>query len=82
LILENQKIYSDDGRLLKSLCCPFGVRGAELQSAESRNPLCVSCNKNLINADYYTEHDLERILESDKTACVIINPLNPMFRRD
>ena len=80
--LENDKIYSDDGRLLKTLRCPFSFNQAGIRSSVTKNPLCSSCEKRLINTDYYTETELETVLESDKDVCHLINRFNPIFRGD
>ena len=79
--LENDKIYSEDGRLLKTLSCPFNHKQAGIESAANKSPFCRSCEKSLINTDYYTESELETILKSDSDVCLLINRFNPMFTK-
>ena len=79
--LSSNKLYSDDGKLLKNLNCPYGYFGAQIQNPLSENPLCRNCEKSLVNTDHYSEAELEEILASDANTCLMINPFNPMFKR-
>jgi hypothetical protein len=79
--LISNKLYSDDGRLIKNLNCPYGYFDAEIQNPLSKNPLCENCKRSLINTDHYSEAELEEILASDASTCLLINPFNPMFKR-
>ena len=77
----NNVLYADDGTYLKRLECPHSFEEANISGELKQSPLCNTCDKSLINCDYYDAETLKTMLLNDPETCLFINPCNPMFKR-
>jgi len=80
LIIQDMKIYSEDGTYLKTIDCPEKVKNNYLKNINDKDLLCSKCNKNIIDTKFTTENELINILKKDRNTCLKISRFNPMFR--
>ena len=80
LTVKNKKIYAENGSFLKIIDCTKKITVSDLQNKSDKKLLCKSCNQNILDTEYMSEKDLCQILEKDKSTCLKISKLNPMFK--
>lgn len=80
LIIKGQNIYTEDGRLLKTLDCPMDITAKELQPIDRFTYSCTSCDKAVVNTDYMAEDEIVNRLSDEPDTCLKINKFNPIFR--
>ena len=80
LTIKNKKIYAENGSFLKKINCPKKVKVSDLQKKCDKKLLCKSCDQNILDTEYMSEKELCQILEKDKSTCLKISKLNPMFK--
>lgn len=80
LTVKNKKIYAENGSFLKKIDCPKKITVSDLQKRSYKKLLCKSCNQNILDTEYMSEKELCQILEKDKSTCLKISKLNPMFK--
>jgi hypothetical protein len=80
LTVKNKKIYAENGSFLKIIDCPKKITVSDLQNKSDKKLLCKSCNQNILDTEYMSEKELCQILEKDKSTCLKISKLNPMFK--
>lgn len=81
ITINQNKLYTSDGKYLKTLLCRKRVSHSELEMKddEYRQYHCAGCDKAIISTDMLTGNELEAVLAISPEACVYINPLNPIF---
>ena len=80
LTVKNKKIYAENGLFLKKIYCPKKITVSDLQNKSDKKLLCKSCDQNILDTEYMSEKELCQILEKDKSTCLKISKLNPMFK--
>ena len=80
LNIVNKEIYTDDGFFLKKIECPKNISATDLNIQTNNKLICNECEKNIIDAQAISEDKLIKILKEDKSTCLKISLLNPMFR--
>jgi len=78
--VKNKKIYAENGSFLKKIDCPKKITVSDLQNKSDKKLLCKSCDQNILDTEYMSEKELCQILEKDKSTCLKISKLNPMFK--
>ena len=80
LNIIDKNIYMDDGSFLKKIECPKKISASDLNTHPDNNLFCNQCEKNIIDAQAISEDNLVKVLKEDKSTCLKISRLNPMFR--
>ena len=79
LNIIDKKIFTEEGKYLKTINCPKKISLKDLSKDENKL-FCKGCNKNIIDTNFTNEDKLIKILKKDKNTCLKISRLNPMFR--
>lgn len=79
LRVENDAIYSSDGKKLKEIYCPRKVSRAELEKRNDGHFNCGSCERHIVNTDFVSEEQLVSLLKTAPETCIYINLANPIF---
>lgn len=79
LRIENDVIYSSDGKKLKDIYCPLKVNQAELEKRNDGHFDCSSCERLIVNTDFVSEEHLVSLLQMAPETCIYINLANPIF---
>lgn len=80
LTIQNNRIISENGTVLKTLSCPFKISDEDLDQTNSPKSRCRHCERTVVNTDYLTEGQLVKLLENDPSTCLKISRYNPIFR--
>jgi len=81
MILKEKNLYASNGDFLKKIQCP---KSASIDNLQRRNQFemnCELCNRQVLDADQFSENELETILKENPDTCLKINLLNPMFNQ-
>jgi len=81
MFIKNEKLYSNTGQLLKTISCPKSALIDNLQRRNQFEMNCELCNRQVLDADQFSENELETILKENPDTCLKINLLNPMFNQ-
>ena len=78
--IVKKKVFTDGGRYLKSLDCPYKYNELSINGLRTNAPDCVNCKKKIVNTDFFTEDQLVTLIDADNDICLLINQCNPMFK--
>lgn len=74
--LETKSLYTDDGTVIKKLECPFRKNWGSLKpTVDDRRKHCNSCDRMVIDTQYYLEEELVRMVKQDSGTCFKVNLL-------
>ena len=80
LKIANKKIFTQEGKYLKTIQCPKKISASDLEQKDEQTLYCNNCEKDIIDTQYISEKGLVNILKKNKDTCLKISRLNPMFR--
>ena len=80
LKIANKKIFTQEGKYLKTIQCPKKISASDLEQKNQQTLYCNNCEKDIIDTQYISEKELVNILKKNKDSCLKISRLNPMFR--
>ena len=79
LKIQNNKIYSTDGRLIKVITCPKKVRAGDFKDINKPVFHCNQCSQDVVNTDFLSEESIIDLLKDNVDSCLSINLMNPIF---
>lgn len=70
-----KEVYTDDGRLLKKMNCPYRVSWNSLApvSNSPADKRCSMCNTRIIDTAGHTDESLAAIMQNDPDTCLKID---------
>lgn len=68
-----KNLYSESGRLLKSLDCPYDKRWEALSPISASSRRCEMCSKSVTNTKSLSTQEIERLLEQSPNACIAVS---------
>jgi hypothetical protein len=72
--LPTNKLYTDDGRFLKTIHCPKDMEWQDLEpQQQSTHRNCAHCECTVHDTTGMTDEDLVQLLEKDPQACLSIS---------
>lgn len=71
---STRSLYTDQGQLLKVLACPFVAQELELQRTGPTKVNCRTCDRSVLMAHYYSEQDLQALLQNEPETCLLVDP--------
>ena len=67
-------LFTDDGRFIKQLHCPFKVEWRTLKdSSDNRNRSCSICEREIIDTEYLEDSEITSFIEDTPHACLKLN---------
>ena len=77
--IREKKIYSDKGEFLKEIDCPMSIKNHQLIKSSQNKLFCEQCEKTIVDTEYLSELDLEKMIKNDRKICLKISKFNPLF---
>jgi hypothetical protein len=77
--IREKKIYSDKGEFLKEIDCPMSIKNHQLTKSSQNKLFCEQCEKTIVDTEYLSELDLEKMIKNDRKICLKISKFNPLF---
>jgi len=72
--LASRSLYTDQGQLLKVLACPFVAQELKLQRTGPAKVNCRQCDRSVLMVHYYSEQDLQALLQKEPETCLLVDP--------
>jgi hypothetical protein len=71
--ISNQ-LFSDDGKFIKKLYCPFKVEWNALRvNSDNRKRSCAICDKEIIDTENLTDSEIMSFMGNNPNACLKLN---------
>ena len=80
LVVRGNKIFTVDGKYLKTIHCPKKVSAATLERVDYKTLHCQGCKEVVIDTDYLTEAEVVARIAANAAVCLKISRFNPDFR--
>ena len=68
-----KKLFTDDNQLLKKMNCPLNIDWVKLEFYSSGSKLCNMCNKQIYDANTFSDLQLEEMFDAFPDTCVKID---------
>ena len=69
----DKELYTDDGRLIKKLHCPFKISWDNLEPAAPNYRKCSMCDNSIVDTKYLTDEQLLSMMEQKPETCLKVD---------
>lgn len=76
LNLLTQSLYTDDGKFLKKLHCPYHMDWSDMDINDAKSRKCNQCQHAVLDTRQHTEEELSKILTDNPDTCLKIDVNN------
>ncbi len=66
-------IYTDNDEFVKRMHCPFQMNWDDLEHSRKAKPLCVNCNRFIIDTQELADDELLTIIKQNPEACLKVD---------
>ncbi len=73
-----KELFTDEDELITQLYCPNNVRWDEQIVQEGNvgkdlNPLCAECDREIVDASNYRDHEVLQMIRANEKRCIKLN---------
>lgn len=69
----SKKVYTDQGKFLKKLHCPYQMTWDQLKEIDTKDRFCGICKSRVVDSNDYSDQELFDIIQKNEETCLKID---------
>lgn len=68
-----KEIYTDKGKFIKQMNCPYSMNWDDLEKSTDSSRKCVTCNHSIIDTEFLSDDELLKMVKRNPETCLQID---------